>query len=257
MTTAAIEKKHKHFTMGAGTTYRHVGFWFPLTGKNAKSFPSYAQHLESQKPSICKGICDNCGTRIVYHHIIEDENGDQFVVGSECVKKLNDVELIEKSESIENESLKEQKNIIRELMDKKEREINGGLTNKEMRKKLLKEAEENKQEKRIAIASTIIDMIKTFRMRGNKKKAFWQYSDSAEVREMLKDSKYIPNNFFWDKLKEQFVFYYQTNVIGDNSEELNKKLADFEKAKEKFELDLSIIETEKMEEVEIIKKQYK
>lgn len=25
MTTAAIEKKHKHFTMGAGTTYRHVG----------------------------------------------------------------------------------------------------------------------------------------------------------------------------------------------------------------------------------------
>lgn len=75
MTTAAIEKKHKHFTMGAGTTYRHVGFWFPLTGKNAKSFPSYAQHLESQKPSICKGICDNCGTRIVYHHIIEDENG--------------------------------------------------------------------------------------------------------------------------------------------------------------------------------------
>ena len=173
------------------------------------------------------------------------------------LKKLNDVELIEKSESIENESLKEQKNIIRELMDKKEREINGGLTNKEMRKKLLKEAEENKQEKRIAIASTIIDMIKTFRMRGNKKKAFWQYSDSAEVREMLKDSKYIPNNFFWDKLKEQFVFYYQTNVIGDNSEELNKKLADFEKAKEKFELDLSIIETEKMEEVEIIKKQYK
>lgn len=257
MTTATVDKKHKHFKMGAGTTYKHVGFWFPLTGKKAKDFASYAQILDNQKPSVCKGICDNCGTHIVYHHIIEDENGERFVVGSECVKKLNDVELIEKSEKIEAEALKEQKNKIRDLMDEKEKNINGGLTNKEMRKKLFKEAEDKKQEKRIIVASDLLDMIKTFRMRGNKKKAFWQYSDSNEVKEMLKDAKYTPNNFFWDKLKDQFVFYYQTNVIGDNTVELSEKLSELEKAKEKFKIDIEKIEKERLEEVEIIKKQYK
>lgn len=257
MTTATIEKKHKHFTMGAGTTYKHVGFWYPLTGKKSKEFPLYAQQLEANKPAVCKGVCDNCGTHIVYHHIIEDTKGQQFVVGSECVKKLNDVELIEVSEKIETAALKEQKEKIRNLMDEKEKKINDGLTNKEMRKKLFKEAEDKKQEKRIIVAVRLLDMIKTFRMRGNKKKAFWQYNDSNEVKNMLKDAKYTPNNFFWDKLKEQFVFYYQTNMIGDNTVQLNQKLEEFEKEKELFKIELERIENERLKEVEEIKKKYK
>lgn len=257
MTTATIEKKHKHFTMGAGTTYKHVGFWYPLTGKKSKEFPLYAQQLEANKPSVCKGVCDNCGTHIVYHHIIEDTNGQQFVVGSECVKKLNDVELIEVSEKIETAALKEQKETIRNLMDEKERAVNDGLTNKEMKKLLIKEAENKKQEKRKIISANLIEMIRYFRSRGNKKNAFWQYSDTSETKLLLKDAKFNPTNYFWDKLKEQFVFYYQTNVIGDNTVQLNQKLEEFEKEKELFKIELERIENERLEEVEEIKKKYK
>ena len=257
MTTATVAKKHKHFTMGAGTTYRHVGFWHPLTGKNAKAFPDYAQMLDNNKPEVCQGVCDHCGTHIVYHHIIEDANGEQFVVGSECVKKMNDVELTEISENLETKALKEQKEIIRKLLDKQEKEANGGLTNKEMRKIVTQKVEEDFKEKRVSISEKLLDFMKSFRMSGNKKKSLWQYSDSAAMREMLKDAKYTPTEMFWEKLKEQFVFYYQTNVIGDNTEELNAKLAEFEKAKEQFKIDLVKIENEKLQEIDQVKKQYK
>lgn len=41
MTTAAIEKKHKHFTMGAGTTYRHVGLEYSALCAVKKTFFRY------------------------------------------------------------------------------------------------------------------------------------------------------------------------------------------------------------------------
>ncbi|MGL4481883.1 MAG: hypothetical protein ACRCTW_05100 [Lactococcus garvieae] len=241
--------KHRYFKMGAGTTYQHVGFWYPITGKTAKDLPELALQMQEGKPDICQGICDHCGTKIVYHHIIADENGQQFVVGSECIKKLDDVQLIEVSEKVEKEALKAKKVQVRNMMDKKEREINGGLTNKEMRKKLAQEIAEQTKEKRIIAAQPVLDMIKTYHTTPSKKDLMWEYNDSAKLREKLKDPRQEINQYLINGLRRQIELYGKMGSISDNSTEINSKL---EMLDERLNVLKSEVEKMQKEEQELL-----
>lgn len=251
------ESKHKHFTMGSGTDFTYVGCWFPITGKNKNLFNSFAQSVEEERPQSCKDICDHCGTKIVYHHIIRDSNGEEFAVGSECIKKLNDVKLSAISEKEEKKKIKETKGQIRTLLDEEERKINNGLTNKEVKQKKLEELNVEIKEKRKTIASEILSLISSFRMNGNKKKPLWQYKDTAELRLMLIDPKFIPNEPFIKGLLYQIEFYFDINVIKKDPILLDEKMKEMNLAIEEFNSELVKLETIMNDKSISIKKKYK
>jgi hypothetical protein len=41
----------------------------------------------SEKPPVCHGVCDHCGSCLSDHYIINDASGALHVVGSSCIKK--------------------------------------------------------------------------------------------------------------------------------------------------------------------------
>ena len=248
----------KIFKMGAGTTYKYVGFWFPLTKKEAVNFPEMAGKIEAERPDECQGICDHCGTSIVYHHIVEDVNGERFSVGSECIKKLEDTNLANQAESVERDLVKKRKALVKIEKEAFEREVNGGLTNKEMRKKCLDELKVQLAEKRKSIVAPVVDMIKIFNMRGNKKNILWKYSDTLELIAMLQSVDYpIDHETLKKALSAQIEFNYKTKVIGNDLTLFESKNAEFE---EKFSAAVKgIAQIEKEQEVlkEKVKKTYK
>lgn len=229
--------KHKHFKMGAGTTYKHIGFWFPLSKKSTEMFPIYANKILLEKPDICNGKCDHCGTPIVYHHIIEDENGEQFVVGSECIKKLDDVMLTEVSLEIEENKKKEVKKEERKLLDELERKNNNGKTNKEMRKLKLNENKEWFAKQREILAQPLLAMFSQCRLTAKKGKSLWEYKDIYKLREMLTNPNKELNKFLKEGLIYQLEFKYGQGFSSDK-EKLPIILKEFEVLYENFRLDL-------------------
>lgn len=53
--------------------------------------PGELENLDRiRKATGCKGTCQHCGTPIRYYCVIENEEGVNFVVGSDCVEKTGD-----------------------------------------------------------------------------------------------------------------------------------------------------------------------
>lgn len=196
-----------------------------------------AGKIEAERPDECQGICDHCGTSIVYHHIIEDVNGKRFSVGSECIKKLEDTNLANQAESVEKDLIKQRKALVKIEKEALEREVNGGLTNKEMRKKCLDELKVQLAEKRKAIVAPVVDMIKGFNIRVNKKNVLWRYSDTLELIKMLESVDYpIEHETLKNALYAKIKFNYQTKVIFDHKEKLtDNDLTLFESKNAEFE----------------------
>ncbi|WP_119564932.1 hypothetical protein [Vibrio cholerae] len=132
---------HKHFRMGVGI-YRLVGQWSAPSKAMLEANPSgYALQM-SLRPLCCKLICDHCGTSIIHHFIIEDEEKQRFSIGSSCVSKLGQHELVsavqkfererksrERKVAAKNKQIERQKIIDADLAA--QRDQNGGLTDRE------------------------------------------------------------------------------------------------------------------------------
>jgi hypothetical protein len=55
------------------------------------------------------GSCMYCGTFIVHHFVIQDANGHQFFVGSECVNKTGDASLVDGVKAFKKAAEKEER----------------------------------------------------------------------------------------------------------------------------------------------------
>jgi hypothetical protein len=109
------------------------------------------------------GSCDICGTSLCNHYLCRDANGRHFVVGCDCVMKLDDSKLttaVEKAETARRRRLSQER---RAEKDRKriaahvaaldaQRERNGGLTDREVEDRQ-RQAEQARKVKRIAAAN--------------------------------------------------------------------------------------------------------
>ena len=149
MSKAIKTAVHKHFEMGKGK-YRLVGMWSMPGNALLESSPVAYVNQMSSKPRHCKGRCDHCGTPILHHFLIEDENLDRFSVGSSCIAKLKQVELVTAVQKLKKERKREitKAKAEQKVLEKKaayedelesQRKKNGGRTDFEM--KVLKREE--------------------------------------------------------------------------------------------------------------------
>ncbi|MDK9789753.1 hypothetical protein [Vibrio sp. D431a] len=149
-TEDVIEKRlilrHKQFKMGTGGNYRLVGMWSMPSQAVNEANPNLWNALVRERPKACNCFCDHCGTSIVHHFIIKDDKGEEFSVGSDCILKLDNTELIEASKALANEKKREENReksrlrsearaSAREAKLEKQREENGGLTDYELKQK--------------------------------------------------------------------------------------------------------------------------
>ncbi|PSV00373.1 hypothetical protein [Photobacterium kishitanii] len=133
---------HKHYNMGRGA-YRLIGIWSAPSQSLSGTNPRAYNIAMDTRPKCCHMTCDHCGTGIIHHFIIKDEDGKEFCVGSSCIDKLGQQDLITKAKAMENE----RKRKLRQAQAEKKRQErheaveaelecqrkkNGGLTNKEM-----------------------------------------------------------------------------------------------------------------------------
>lgn len=240
-------QKHKYFKMGTGTTYTHIGFWCPSSKKTRELLVDFSQKIEEDRPEECQFVCDHCGTSIVNHHIIQDANGEKFSVGSECIKKLNDVELSEKADSIEKAELDRIKKEERKLMDDLEREINKGHTNKEMRSILKKENEKLWIEKRKEAAKPIIDFISGISFKGEKTGVLREYTSTSFLIDFLNNPKKELNNNLKNGLIRVVEFKYTKSRFATSDISYTDKLAEFEMLYSQLETSISNINQEKID----------
>jgi hypothetical protein len=157
---------HKHFTMGTGT-YRLVAIWAAPSKALQEANPQAYNHQMSNRPKACRFSCDHCGTGIQNHFIIRDSAGEEFSVGSSCIEKLGDTQLITEAKAAENKRQKalraekrHQEQLARQAAYKAEieaeRERNGGLTDHEL---AVKKREAAKTERRLAIHEVAYDTV--------------------------------------------------------------------------------------------------
>lgn len=89
------------------------------------------------------GSCDVCGTAILNHYLCVDATGKHFVVGSDCVEKLGDEQLVTQVEKLKRERRRDErrKKIAADQAARveafqarrdEERQRNGGLTDYEV-----------------------------------------------------------------------------------------------------------------------------
>lgn len=133
---------HKHYTMGRGA-YRLVGIWSAPAKSLAGTNPSAYNIAMDTRPKCCNMMCDHCGTGIIHHFIIKDEDGKEFSVGSSCIDKLGQQSLVTEAKAAEKERQRQLRQAKAEkkrqerheaylLELQSQREANGGLTNKEV-----------------------------------------------------------------------------------------------------------------------------
>lgn len=162
---------HKVFKMGRAP-YKLVGIWSaPSKALQAANPSAYNIQMET-RPKCCRFICDHCGTGIVHHFILSDADKNKFCVGSSCIDKLGQHELVTQAKQLE---LKRQQQIRQEKAEAKreakrlqveseleeQRKANGGLTDFELREKQRKEYEENMRDQFFDITRPIQKMLKT------------------------------------------------------------------------------------------------
>lgn len=160
---------HKHFNMGSGK-YRLIGIWSAPSTSVLESNPTNYNQIMAERPKCCHMICDHCGTGIIHHFIIEDENKERFSVGSSCIEKLGQYDLVTAAEKMNRERKRQ---LRQELADKKreekyanyqselekQRNNNGGLTDHELLIEERNQRELDNQSKYIEISAKIVDLL--------------------------------------------------------------------------------------------------
>ena len=161
-----MELVHKHFKMGQGV-YRLVGIWSAPSKSILEANPTAYNNMMNGRPKCCRMSCDHCGTGITNHFIIKDELGQEFSVGSSCIEKLGQVELITQAKKAERERQKKIRQQKAELIRKEkqakleaklesQRKANGGLTDYELRQKEKQIAEQKRTDAIREIAKPIL-----------------------------------------------------------------------------------------------------
>jgi len=156
---------HQHYTMGRGK-YHLVGIWSAPSKSMLESNPISYTTMMSNRPECCKMFCDHCGTPIIHHFILEDEDKSRFCVGSSCIEKLGQYELISAAQEMERER---QRKLRHELAQKKaqekldkleeQRKKNGGLTDHELLVKKQRQQELDRLGKYKEISSPIVELL--------------------------------------------------------------------------------------------------
>lgn len=144
--------RHKHYRMGQGD-YRLVGFWEAPSRAVLEQNPMAYNNMMASAPESCRCFCHHCGTGIRLHFILEDELGDRYSVGSSCIDKLGQKELVTEAHAMKLERdrakrkeaadrKREQQQEAREAKLQAQRDKNGGLTDYELKQKDRKDREE-------------------------------------------------------------------------------------------------------------------
>lgn len=139
---------HKHFQMGRGK-YTLKGIWTAPSKQLLETYPaSYNIQMEN-RPACCHMTCDHCGTGILIHFIIEDEDKKLFCVGSSCIDKLGQVELITQAKKAKlerdrkireekREQARQERHAKYQAEMEKERAENNGKTLAELKQETIK-----------------------------------------------------------------------------------------------------------------------
>ncbi|MDW5418131.1 hypothetical protein R6242_16315 [Iodobacter sp. CM08] len=119
------------------------------------------------------GMCAYCGRAIKVNCLVQDANGKKFSIGSDCVKKSNDIKLLTETQVFQRKiRLEKQSELRKAKLDvkinlyeaslQKEREENGGLTNSELRIRLQEEAKLQRIESLRELSSIISRQVGNF-----------------------------------------------------------------------------------------------
>lgn len=142
---------HNHYRMGAAP-YRLLGVWSMPTVAMSETNPAAYEAEMKSRPTFCNGSCDHCGTGITHHYMVMDADGKRFAVGSSCIEKLGDCDLVSAASKHRREQLakaRQEERIkrfesckaAREATLDEERLLNGGLTNAELESEIRRENE--------------------------------------------------------------------------------------------------------------------
>lgn len=164
-----LVQDHKHYTMGTGS-YRLVGIWAAPSKALLEANPNAYNIAMQGRPACCHFSCDHCGTGIQNHFIIQDSVGAKFCVGSSCIEKLGDTQLITAAKAAEKKRQKairaekrQQEQLARqaayEAEMEAERERNGGLTDHEVGVQKREEARAQRRYDIQEVAGDIINVL--------------------------------------------------------------------------------------------------
>lgn len=172
---AMIEEKtvvrHKFFRMGSGGGFRLISLWSAPSRAVLEQNPRAYNIQMSMRPKCCRFQCDHCGMPIEHHYILKDSNGDTFSVGSSCVEKVGQEELITQAKAIKleadrkkrqeaREKRNEERRLAQEAEFQAQRDRNGGLTDYEVKIKKREEAHEAFHDLCFEVSRPIVKMLK-------------------------------------------------------------------------------------------------
>lgn len=163
--------RHKVFKMGIGSTYKLVQIWSLPSRALLVNNNALFHKMVSARPKACQFFCAHCSTPIDHHYIIRDEAGEEFAVGSSCIEKLGQTELISEAKAAKLEIDREKRRVAREKREqerreqreaklKEQRQRNGGLTDYELKEKQKQERKEALIELSRETAQPIITILK-------------------------------------------------------------------------------------------------
>ncbi len=176
-TTAKNEFYHKWEELNLVAPYRFVTL-VELPAKTlCEANPAAYNNAMKNAHEIAKGCgvnglgtCHVCGAGLSNNYICKDATGRGFVVGCECVKKLQQAELctaIEKAEKIRQSekrkaaaaARREVKRAAREQVLQEQRDANGGLTDYELEEKKRADAAAAAEKETTAANAWLIDVL--------------------------------------------------------------------------------------------------
>ncbi|MCY9866453.1 hypothetical protein OTK49_28340 [Vibrio coralliirubri] len=163
--------RHKFFKMGTGSAYRLVGIWSVPDRSMLIHNNALFHKMVSARPKSCQFHCAHCGTSILNHYIIRDDNGEDFAVGSSCIEKLGQTRLISEAKAAKLEIDREKRRVEREKKNKErqekreaelnsQRERNGGMTDYELKQKEKQERKEDFFDFSRDVAKPILKILK-------------------------------------------------------------------------------------------------
>ncbi len=167
--TEEKEVLHKHYEMGRGK-YRLIGIWSAPSKAVLQANPRGYNNMMAERPKYCRMSCDHCGTGILHHFIIEDEDKKRFSVGSSCIDKLGQIELVTAAQKLEKERQKKLREERAELKRQEQhaqyeaeiaqqRENNGGLTDWEVLTQEREQREEQNEEQFCTLSAPIVALL--------------------------------------------------------------------------------------------------
>ncbi|MBE8232333.1 MAG: hypothetical protein HAW67_01265 [Endozoicomonadaceae bacterium] len=154
--------EHKHYKMGQAP-YRYIGLWSAPSKSLLEANPMAYNSMMANRPKCSHLCCAHCSTGILHHFMIADAKGIEFSVGSECIAKLKQHDLVTQAQSDQKKMektkrlklkqlLQEKRDIAREEKLQAQRDENGGLTDNELKQKKEKANQLKHEKKRSTIA---------------------------------------------------------------------------------------------------------